>query len=460
MNKLTASQIPPASAGGQKPSSPSAAVGGWQDQVPTGLARPTLFGAAVAALFLLGFGVWAALAPLSGAVVAAGVVQASGQNKVVEHLEGGIIASINVREGEAVTAGQVLLSIDTTRLTVDRNRVNVALIATQAQLARAEAERDGRSELQFSPEISIGARIAGVEGDLDQQRAEFSNRLQRHRSELAAVEQRVNAAGDEIAGLQIQKTSEQRKLEVLRSELADKQTLLKQGLTPRSQVNTLQRAEADSLGALGSITANIGQKKSAIAELGEQSAGLEAKRREAASSEVNELRAKIGDLREQMRTRDDILARSEIRAPDSGIIVKLAKNTVGSIIKPGEPVVELLPTGGDLIIDAKVPPQDVDSVKVGQDANLRFTALNARTTPEVAAKVTYISADRLLDPDTREPYYSARLEITGDLPVEIKPGQIQPGMPVDAFIKTGDRTFLEYLVRPVQDSFAKAFREE
>ncbi len=460
MNMLTASQIPAAPSGGPKSSDRGQASGNWQDKVPTGIGNQTIFGAIVALVFFAGFGIWAAMAPLSGAVVATGVVQAAGQNKVIEHLEGGIISTIHVREGQVVRAGESLLSIDTTRVAADRNRVVVALIGTEAQIARAQAERDGRSEMELPPEVVNSARTAGVEGDLEQQRAEFANRLQRHQTELAAVEQRVIAANEEIEGLQIQKTSEERKLAVVRDELKDKAELLKKGLTPRSQYNALQRAEADSLGALGSITANIGQRKSSIAELAEQRAGLEAKRREAASAEVNELRAKIGDLREQLLTRDDILARSEIRAPDDGIIVKLSKNTVGSIIKPGEPVLELLPTSNDLIIDAKVLPQDVDGVKVGQEANLRFTALNARTTPEVAAKVSYISADRLLDPNTREPYYTARLEISGDLPAEIEPGQIQPGMPVDAFIKTGDRTFLEYLVRPVQDSFAKAFREE
>ena len=268
------------------------------------------------------------------------------------------------------------------------------------------------------------------------------------------------AVEEEIEGLSIQKTSEQRKLAVIRDELADKAKLLAEGLTPKSQYNTLLRAEADSLGALGSITATIGQRRSAIAELAEQRSGLEAKRRESASAEVNELRSEIGDLRQQLRSRDDMLARSEIRSPADGIVVKLLKNTVGSVIKPGEAVVEILPTSSELIIDANVAPRDIDSVRVGQEARLRLTALNARTTPEVAATVSYISADRFIDPNTREPYYTARLKISQALPETISPDQIQPGMPVDVFIKTGERTLLEYLVRPVQDSFAKAFREE
>jgi len=455
-------QTPITPAGGPGPAATPVRIAGpnWQARVPTGIAKPALYGALVALAFVAGFGAWAATAPIDGAVVAQGVVQASGRNQVVEHLEGGIVAAINITEGTAVKSGDVLLALDTLRLAADRNRVHVALVAAQAQLARARAERDGASEFVVPGELAAEARIASVEDDIDQQRAEFANRMQRHVAELAALDQRVNAAQDEIEGLLIQKTSEERKLDVLRQELADKAVLLGKGLTQRSQVNELQRAEADSLGAIGTITASIGQRRASIAELAEQRAGLEAKRREAASAEVNETRSKIGDLREQLRSRDDMLARAEIRAPVDGIVVKLAKNTVGSVIKPGEVVVEILPTSGELIIDAKVPPRDIDAVKVGQEATLRLTALNARTTPQVAASVSYISADRLLDPNTHEPYYTARLKIAQALPQEIAAGQIQPGMPVDAYIKTGERTFLEYLVRPVQDSFAKAFREE
>jgi HlyD family type I secretion membrane fusion protein len=436
------------------------AVTHWREKVPTNIARPALYGSLVALAFVAGFGAWAATAPIDGAVVAVGVVQASGRNQVVEHLEGGIVASINIAEGAGVKSGDVLLSIDTLRLAADRNRVHVALVAAQAQLVRAKAERDGASVFVIPDDLAAEARIASVEDDIDQQRAEFSNRMQRHVAEVAALDQRVNAADDEIEGLLIQKTSEERKLAVLREELADKAVLLGKGLMQRSQVNELQRAEADSLGAIGAITASIGQRRASIAELGEQRAGLEAKRREAASAEVNELRSKIGDLREQLRSRDDMLARAEIRSPVDGIVVKLAKNTVGSVVKPGEIVAEILPTSGELIIDAKVPPHDIDAVKVGQEATLRLTALNARTTPQIEAKVSYVSADRLLDPNTHEPYYTARLKIAQALPQEIAAGQIQPGMPVDAYIKIGERTFLEYLVRPVQDSFAKAFREE
>lgn len=277
---------------------------------------------------------------------------------------------------------------------------------------------------------------------------------------MQVLDQRKVAASEEIAGLEIQKNSEESKLEVIREELEQKKKLLDRGLTPRSQFNALQRAEADSLGRIGAIAATIAQRRTSILELDQQAESLKANRRETASKEINELRTQISDLEEQLRTRADILSRSIIRAPTDGVVVKLAENTVGSVVRAGETVLEILPTGTDLIIEARVAPQDVDVVRTGQEANVRFSALNARTTPEVPAVVQYVSADSFVDPDTRIPYYLARLQISDDLPSPLTRDQIYAGMPVDTFIKTGDRTFFEYLARPITDSFSKAFREE
>jgi HlyD family secretion protein len=406
------------------------------------------------------FGIWAVTAPISGAVVASGVFQAGGQNKVIDHLEGGIIASIPVTEGQLVEAGQVLLAMDTTRVASERNRVNVAMISAMARLVRAEAERDGLRELSFGKKLVALASDAGVLEDLEEQQKEFASRFQRHASEISAIAQRIRAAEEEIAGLEIQNNSEREKLNVIREELNDKRILLAKGLTQRGDYNELRRAEADSLAAAGSIVANMGERRSTIAELRQQAIGIEAKRREAAAAEANELVAKIGDLREQLLSQEDILARSVIRAPDRGIIVKLAKNTVGGVVRPGEMVVELLPTGKALQIEARLHPQDIDRVKIGQKASLRLVALNARTTPEVAGEVTYVAADRYVDPVTHQPYFVARLKFSEELPEGFSMDDIQPGMPVDAFIRTDERTFLQYLVRPIQDSFARAFREE
>jgi HlyD family type I secretion membrane fusion protein len=432
----------------------------WQDAVPVSLRHASLIGIGALAAFLGLVGIWSVTAGISGAVIAPGVVQARGQNKIIDHLEGGIVFSIPVKEGERVAAGEVLLIMDTTRVASERNRVNVALIASMARLDRAQSEREGAARLDFPPRLVAAAGTAGVLDDLQEQQEEFANRLDRHLAEIAALRERIGAAEEEISGLEVQRASENDKLAIIREELADKKKLLDKGLMQRGQYNELRRAEADSRGAIGQVTAAIGERRSTIAELKQQSASLEAKRKEAAAAEINELVARIGDLKEQLRSQEDILSRSVVRAPDDGVIVKLAKNTVGSVVRPGEMIAEILPTSNELIIEARISPQDIDLVKVGQPANLRLVALNARKTPEVPGTVTYVSADRTVDPVTQQPYYTTRVELAKALPEGVSIAQIQSGMPVDALIRTDERTFLQYLAKPIQDSFAKAFREE
>jgi len=342
----------------------------------------------------------------------------------------------------------------------ERDRLRISLLGLKAREERANAELEGAEELMFSDAIRALTQNAEDTNIITQQVREFQSRLDRYRSELAVLDQRVAASGDEIKGLQIQRDSEISKLEVIRDELKQKKRLLDKGLTPRSQYNALQRAEADSNGRIGSLNATIAQRKTSILEVKQQAASIGANRRETASREINELRRQISDQSELLRAREEVLKRVVIRAPTNGVVVKLLKNTVGSVVRPGEPILEILPTGSDLLIEVRVAPQDIDVVRVGLDANVRFSALNTRTTPEVPAKVIYVSADRLVDTNTRTDYYLARLQLAQNLPEEITRDQIFAGMPVDTFIKTGDRTFIQYLIRPITDSFSKAFREE
>ena len=432
----------------------------WMDKVPTGIFWPGIGGLAVILAFVLAFGIWAASAPLSGAVVAAGLVKASGRNLVIEHLQGGIIREIHVAEGDQVTEGTVLVSLDDTQVKAESNRVGAAILLAEAQLARARAELTGQQELIFASGLVMSARKLGMEAELAEQNAEFTSRLERHKSELAASDQRIKAAQEEIEGQEIQKRSVEKTREILLEELADKKTLLDKGLTERGGYNALRRTLAESEGRIGTLTSIIGQKRAGVAELTDQRSTLIAKRQENAASEINELRSRLSDLREQLRARLDTLSRVDIRAPANGIIVALHANTVGSTIQPGKPVAEILPTNSELIVEARVLPQDVDVVTIGQEARIRLSALNARTTPEIDANVTYVSADRLVDQTSQEAYYTARLAFGKDLPASVSRDQIFPGMPVDVFISTGERTFLEYLVRPLSDSFSKAFREE
>lgn len=432
----------------------------WRNSVPTSTTGPVLTGLLILGVFFAGFGYWALRAPIAGAAIAPGVVIASGQNQSIDHLEGGIIAEIATRNGETVKQGQPLVYLDPTQAATDRNRVEKSLVSLSANLARMTAEMSGSTEISFPEALLKRAKANGYELPLELQRAEFVSRLEQHTSELSVLDQQVSAIEQEMEGIKLQINAEAIKLAVLKDEIKGKKTLLERGLTPKNQYNALLREQADTQGRIGSLNASLGQRKKSISEVRVRQENIRATRRSQASSQINELRQQIDDLDEQLTSRADILQRMVIRAPVDGVVVKVEKNTIGSIIRPGETVLEILPTSNDLIISARISPVDVDIVTQGQEASVRFSALNLRTTPEVPAIVEYISADRLIDEATQEPYFDARLKLVDALPEGFDPDKIYAGMPVDAFIKTGDRTFVEYLAKPITDSFRNAFTEE
>lgn len=432
----------------------------WRETVPTSIKKPLVAGLAVVGLFFAGFSSWAMRAPLAGAAIAPGVVIASGQNQQIGHLEGGIVRKIAVRDGEYVKQDQPLVLLDETQAQSSANRVGQSIVTLSAQEARAMAVLASEEDITFSQDLIDQAAASGNEDVLELQRAEFSSRLIQHKSEISVLDEQVSAIEEEISGVTRQIEAEKRKLAVIVDELKAKKSLLERGLTPKNQYNALLRSQADSEGAIGGLDASIGQRRKSISEVRERQQALRAARRAEASTQINETRQQIADLKEQLTSRADILERMIIRAPVDGVIVNISKNTIGSVVAPGETVLEILPTSNDLIISARVNPNDVDVVRVGQEASIRFVALNTRVTPEVPATIEYVSADRLVDPATQEPYFDARLKLDTNLPKSISVDQIYAGMPVDAFIKTGDRTFVEYLAKPVTDSFSKAFREE
>lgn len=432
----------------------------WSAPVTVGTRALTIFGLATSGVFVLGFGAWAAYAPLDGAAVGHGVVAASGQNQRIQHLEGGIIQRIRVREGQSVKAGDVLFELDPTTPEAQRNRLEKQVVSLAARTVRLLAERDGLNALAFPADVVRMARSAEVEGSLEEQAKEFTTRLARHHQEEVIMRQRVNALNDQIGGLAAQQEAVERQLAVVQDESQRKRSLLDRGLTDRSEYTALLRSEADLVGQLGEAKSSILSSKTQIVEAEEQFSRLTTQRVETAAAELNDVRAQKSDAEEQLRAARAVLSRVLVRSPSDGVVVRTVYNTPGSVVRPGDVLLELLPTGEDLVIDARVSPADIDVISLGQKATLRFSALNARITPVVEASVSYVSADRLIDETTHQPYYTARLKITGDLPAGMTKAQIYPGMAVEAYIKTGERTFFEYLGKPLIDSFNRAFREE
>ena len=432
----------------------------WAKTVKTGIFWPSVVGLAVLAIFIGVFGLWAASAPLSGASVAQGVVAASGQNLRIQHFEGGIIKEILVAEGDTVTKGQALLTLDPTEAEATRNRLEKSLIALAARSERLQAERDGAEQVEFSEALSARAKVSNLENDLQEQYSEFAKRRERLETDRRIVDQNVAALNEKIVGLQAQIKAARDQIAVLNDDIKGKRRLLARGLTRKSEVNLLIRTRSDLEGRIGGNLATIAEAKSAIIEASQRKFKLGADMAETAVSQLNEVRRQVADTQERIRSADNVLKRVVIRAPADGVVVTVNKNTPGSVVRQGEDIMVLLPVGGELIVEARVNPADVDLVTVGQKANLRFSTLNNRVTPEVPGTVTFISADRVVDPVTNEPYFPARLQIAEVLPKEITREQIFPGMPVETFIETGDRTFFEYLVKPASDSFRRAFAEE
>ncbi|WP_232375817.1 HlyD family type I secretion periplasmic adaptor subunit [Mesorhizobium comanense] len=432
----------------------------WEKSVRSDTRRIALCGYGALALLVGCFGYWATTAPLSGAAIAPGTIAAAGRNIVIQHLEGGIVRDILVEEGGRVTAGQRLIVLDSTAARTQANRLRKQFVTLSAKAQRLAAERDDVNVLRFDAEVEAGAGDAELAYLIEEQKKEFQARLERFRSEQGILRQRVATLQETIIGLEAQQQAIANQLSIVVDELSRKKTLVDKGLTNHFEYTQIQRNQADLIGQAGAITSELASTRSQIVEAKEQIERGKTQRVEQAVSQLSETRASLADIEQQSLAAEAVLARTTVESPADGIIVSSVYNSPGSVIKPGEKLMEILPTSTRMIVEARLSPGDIDAVHIGQQARLRLSALNARLTPEVAATVTDVSADRLVDEKTGTPYYRARLRIGQDLPANVSADQFYPGMPVEAFISTGDRTFAEYLVRPVLDSFQRAFVEE
>lgn len=430
----------------------------WAQGVPSSTGRPAMAAYALMATFLIVFGAWGIGAPLEGAAVASGVIAAAGKNIQVQHLEGGNIDQVLVREGDRVRAGAALYRLDRTSPQSQLNRLLKAKLSFEARATRLKAERDGKTSLVFSDALQKLTEFDSAQ-IVSEQNDDFLTGLRSYESEIKILQERMSALQGSVSGLLAQKKAAEDQFAIVTEEISRKDLLLQKGLTDRSQLSALMRDKAGLLGQIGVVTSEIAAIQTQIAEAALQIEQAKAKRIEEASKELTDIRRQETDFEEQIVAAKSALDRTVVAAPVDGIIVRLNINSKGSVVHPGETLLELLPTTNELIVEAKFDPKQVDSIHLKQQARLRFIALNARSTPEVSATVTFISPDRLVDTATGQSYYPVRLRIE-KLPEEIAPDQVYPGMPVEAFITTEERTFAEYLIRPLIDSFKLAFREE
>ncbi|OFX04776.1 MAG: hemolysin secretion protein D [Alphaproteobacteria bacterium RIFCSPHIGHO2_12_FULL_66_14] len=421
-------------------------------------------GAGLAGVFLLvgGVGGWAATASLAGAIVAPGTVVVDTNVKKVQHPTGGVVSEIRVRDGDAVGAGDIVMRLDETIARASLGVITTQLDELAVRQARLKAERD-EAELLTLP-ASLQEREAAPElmEMIAGERTLFESRRSGRLGQKAQLAERINQLDEEVGGLEALLDSKVRELALVTTELGENRKLWKRKLIPLAKYTALQREEARIAGERANLVATIARTRARIAETRLQVIGLEQDHRTEVMKELRDAQAKWAELTERRAAAEDMLKRVEIRAPRAGIVHQLAVHTVGGVVGPGEQVMQIVPEGETLVIEARIAPRDIDQVHVGQDAVIRFPAFNQRTTPEFGGTVTHVAADLTRDPQTGESYFAARLALAADALRQAGAGtefRLQSGMSAEIYGRTVDRTALSYLVKPLTDQIARAFRE-
>ncbi|SDG80630.1 HlyD family type I secretion periplasmic adaptor subunit [Sulfitobacter delicatus] len=423
--------------------------------------RPLILGFIGLLVLFGGFGTWAMTSQIAGAVVASGRIEVDRNRQIVQHETGGVVAEILVDEGDSVQAGDTLLKLDREQLESELAIVEGQLFELMARRGRLEAQRDEADDIEFDEVlIAAGAANSDTQELMEGQRNLFDARRVSVAQELDQLGKRSLQIGAQIEGVAAQETALARQLELIEEELGNQQSLLDRGLTQASAVLTLQREQARLRGQIGELSAQKAQLQERVTEIDIERLKLGSAGREEAITRLRDLRYRELELAEQRRALLAQIDRLDIRAPVSGVIYAMQVQTPRSVVRAAEPLMYLVPQDRPLVIAARVQTIHVDQVAVGQDVNLRLSALNQRTTPELVGQVLQVSADAIEDEATGQAYYRAEIALNpGEIDKLAEGTILLPGMPVEAFIRTGERSPMAYLIKPMADYFARAFRE-
>ena len=406
---------------------------------------------------------WATTALIAGAIITSGSFVATGENKIIQHFEGGVISEILVREGDIVNPGQVLIELDDTAPKAELRRLTLREARAKAMSARLQAEMDDVDKVEFPIELLEQKDDIDFSEILQTEASIMRARRSSLKSQMATLEDGIGALRERITGGEKQLASVHRQLSLIEEEIGAKEDLLKKGLIRKPEVLALQRAQSSLTGEIGRLEGEIGDARERTSRIREQIASMRHTMVQTIIEQMQQVTAEFKDVRERKRSAQAILTRVNIAAPVRGIVVRLRYHTSGGVIEAGKSIMELLPVQEELIIEARVKPQDIDNVKLGQSATVRLTAANRRITPTVNGEVIYISADSLQSENVSAPNevdsYLARIRLNASEVKQLANFSITSGMPVEVFIKTAERTFLEYLTKPIVDSMSRAFRE-
>ncbi|RWO68792.1 MAG: HlyD family type I secretion periplasmic adaptor subunit [Mesorhizobium sp.] len=429
------------------------------EPVPLRLTGVTCTGFAIMFLFFGVAGGWAALAPLDSAAVAPGVIKVAGDRKLIQHLEGGIIAELNAANGDIVKAGKILVRLDDTQAKAQLDLIQNRIATREALAARLRAERDGKAEIAFDAALLANPATA-VKDAVAAQRDVFAAKHHNLTDEREILSQRHNQIEEEITGLQGLILTEDKQINAIEEETKDLQTLLDKGLTTRERSLLLRRQQRELEGERATNVAAIARARSVMAEIDMQIVNLNTVRLNEAVEELSKVEAELFDLRQEERSSKDVLTRTDVVGPVDGIVMDLKVHTAGGVVKPGETLMTIVPLGQQLVVEAMVKPEDVETIAPGQLARVSFPAFARYNLPPLEGVVEIVSADRMVEERSGAPFFAATVVIDKSELAKLEGRKLLPGMSSETMIRTGTRTVLSYLAEPITQNFRRAMREK
>ncbi len=404
-------------------------------------------------------GTWSYFAPIDGAASAPGFVTVKSHSKTVQHLDGGIVKELIAKDGDIVNEGDVLLILDGTDIKAQLEILRGQQITLAAQVARLSAERDRLGQVVYPKEVQNLNDSRVVEARQSENQI-FTARKIAHEGEVSVLNQRINQLNSRIQGLQGQRTSKQELKSSYTDEVKDLRELVADGFADKQRLRDIERNLAAVTGEIASLTSEIASSEMQIGETRLQIMQVEKQFQEEVADKLSEVQAQLYDVNQRVTATNDRVNRIQIKAPSAGRVMGMSVHNIGSVITPGRPILDIVPQGEELIVEARVSPMDIDRVHVGLLAEVRFSAFKQAITPKTEGKLIGLSADRITDERTGQPYYSAKIELTPESYTKLGNLELLPGMPADVLINTGERTLFEYLMQPITNAFARAFIED
>ena len=423
------------------------------------LRRALIGGAALAGLLMFGIGGWAVTTELSGAVIASGSLVVESSVKTVQHPTGGVIAELRVREGDEVQEGDVLVRLDNTVTQANLAVVTKGMDELAARQARLKAEQDGSTSIIFPEELVLRKTEPAVANLMAEEVHLFDLRRAAREGTKAQLDERLAQLRQKIQGMSDQIVAKEEEIDLILRELTGLRELWEKRLVPLARLTALERDAARLGGERGALLSSIAETRDRITETELQVLQVDQDLRAEVGRELAEIRGKLAELIERRVAAEDQLGRTEIRAPQEGVVHQLAVHTVGGVINPGEPIMLIVPKADSLTVEARIAPQDIDQLRIGQPAVLRFSAFDQHTTPELAGVVSLISANTTEDDETGKSFYTVHVTPIGSEIQRLGDIRLVPGMPVETFIQTDSRTVISYLTKPLYDQMARAWRE-